>query len=179
MTAETARHSRPKASVGGRYGVSAHTRAMVADELLVCACEIETIHPDAARHLLTRAAEIRRGDAWSAVVDPLYREEGEPPMAEATADPVKAFLDWLIAMDEPDNAAGMEARRTVTLTRIINHARDVKTWHELNAATDDRVAELARLRAAEDRGIWYEEQLNNHVPRDMWRGFGISDYEPA
>ncbi len=100
-------------------------------------------------------------------------------MPEATADPVKAFLDWLIAMDEPDNPAGMEARRTVTLTRIIGHARDARTWLELNEATDDRVAELERLRREVDRGIHYEEQLLNHVPRDMWRGLGISDYDPA
>lgn len=41
---------------------------------------------------------------------------------DPTPDPVKAFLDWLIAMDEPDNRAGMEARRTVTLTEIIRRA---------------------------------------------------------
>jgi hypothetical protein len=51
-----------------------------------------------------------------------------------TPDPVKAFLDWLISMDEPDNAAGMEARRTVTLTEIIRRARLAKLWHDREEA---------------------------------------------
>lgn len=93
-------------------------------------------------------------------------------------DPVAKLLDWLIAMDDPDSVEGMEARRTVTLTRIIERARDVQRWHELNAATDDRVAEMERLRREVDRGQHWEEMVLNHVPRDMWRGLGIYEYGP-
>lgn len=50
---------------------------------------------------------------------------------DPTPDPVKAFLDWLIAMDEPDNADGMKARQTVTLTEIIRRAHLVQSWREL------------------------------------------------
>ncbi len=32
-------------------------------------------------------------------------------------------LRWLTSMDDPDDAAGLEARRTVTLTAIIDRAR--------------------------------------------------------
>lgn len=92
-------------------------------------------------------------------------------------DPVAKLLDWLIAMDEPDNAEGMKARQAVTLTAIIGHARNARAWYELNESTSDRVAELERLRREVDRGQHYEEQLLNHVPRDMWRGLGIHDYE--
>ena len=36
---------------------------------------------------------------------------------------LEAFLDWLIAMDDPEDVVGREERRTVTLTKIIDRAR--------------------------------------------------------
>jgi hypothetical protein len=52
--------------------------------------------------------------------------------------PPAAFLDWLISMDEPDNTAGMEARRTVTLTEIIRRARLAKLRHDREEARTAR-----------------------------------------
>lgn len=33
------------------------------------------------------------------------------------------FLRWLVSMDDPESQEGLEARRTVTLTKIITEAR--------------------------------------------------------
>ena len=45
--------------------------------------------------------------------------------------PVDHFLAWLIAMDDPNDQRGMRARQTVTLSYIIDRAREVQTWVEL------------------------------------------------
>jgi hypothetical protein len=56
-------------------------------------------------------------------------------MRNSSTTPVQALLDWLIAMDDPASDEGVEARRTVTLTRIIERARDTRRWIEVAAAT--------------------------------------------
>jgi hypothetical protein len=38
-------------------------------------------------------------------------------------NPLRELAEWLISMDDIDQPAGLEARRTVTLTRIIDRAR--------------------------------------------------------
>lgn len=38
-------------------------------------------------------------------------------------DSMAAFIDWLLAMDDPEDVLGREERRTVTLTQIIERAR--------------------------------------------------------
>lgn len=53
------------------------------------------------------------------------------------AQPLRDFLSWLIAMDDPADEVGREARRTVTLTRIIDRARKVSRW--LPSTTPDTV----------------------------------------
>lgn len=40
-------------------------------------------------------------------------------------DDVTAFLSWLVSMDDPESPEGLEARRTVTLTQIIDRAREL------------------------------------------------------
>ena len=42
---------------------------------------------------------------------------------EPSDDATGEFLRWLVSMDDPDDKAGLEARRTVTLTAIIDRAR--------------------------------------------------------
>lgn len=57
-------------------------------------------------------------------------EQSDSPMT-----PVEALLDWLIKMDDPDSESGMQARQTVTLTRIIERARDTQRWIDLAKTT--------------------------------------------
>ncbi len=54
--------------------------------------------------------------------------------------PVDALLSWLITMDDPTSETGMAARQTVTLTRIIDRARDVQRWLDLARTSSDPAA---------------------------------------
>lgn len=59
-----------------------------------------------------------------------FYELVECPHAEAgtaalTEDPAAEFLHWLIRLDDPADARGVEDRRTVTLNQIIERARRV------------------------------------------------------
>jgi hypothetical protein len=72
-----------------------------------------------------------------------------PPEREAA---VNAFLRWLVSMDDPGSGPGMEARRTVTLTQIIDRASDLLDDHppEREAPTPASVR-AAALRRIEQR----------------------------
>lgn len=61
------------------------------------------------------------------------RESKDRAYVEATATnkasvrqsgPLADFARWLIAMDDPEDPAGITARQTVTLSRIIDRARE-------------------------------------------------------
>lgn len=59
-------------------------------------------------------------------VHPLLTE-AEVPQPEPTPNPdILHFLDWLLLMDDPNSVQGMENRRVVTLTEIINRARELR-----------------------------------------------------
>jgi hypothetical protein len=44
-------------------------------------------------------------------------------LALTTDQGAVSVLEWLVSMDDPDDPSGLEARRTVTLTAIIERAR--------------------------------------------------------
>ena len=81
------------------------------------------------------AAKYRRpdlpcpGDAVARLLQRIEMLEGQLRQQKdqpSNQDDVNYFLDWLISMDDVDNPAGMRARQTVTLTRIINSAKQVR-----------------------------------------------------
>lgn len=55
--------------------------------------------------------------------DTLASVAGLSGRAGESSDAATELLRWLVSMDDPDDKAGLEARRTVTLTAIIDRAR--------------------------------------------------------
>jgi hypothetical protein len=44
-------------------------------------------------------------------------------VSPAEIERLRTLAEWLVSMDDSDNREGLEARRTVTLTQIIDRAR--------------------------------------------------------
>jgi hypothetical protein len=63
-------------------------------------------------------------DVAQAFVDkPVHLTPTPEPTVKTGATHARAFIEWLASMDDPDNAEGLEVRRKVTLTDIIDRGR--------------------------------------------------------
>lgn len=71
------------------------------------------------------------------------------------SDEATDMLRWLVSMGDPDDAAGLEARRTVTLTEIVDRARAALAAHD--STSDDEYTptrEAAGIPTCEHHWVW-------------------------
>jgi hypothetical protein len=74
---------------------------------------------------MPKLPRIKTRDDLDALVegDPLILRDVAARLLEQR-DTLDEFARWLVSMDDPDNLDGMSERRTITLTRIIERARE-------------------------------------------------------
>lgn len=60
-------------------------------------------------------------DHEAAIAELLEQINSEPPVEPTTED----FLRWLVAMEDPDDEQGVRDRQVVTLSQIIDRARNL------------------------------------------------------
>lgn len=70
----------------------------------------------------SRNADHREAAGWS-----VGQGDAEAAKAMCEIREMRAFCDWLLAMDDPEDVMGREERRTVTLTEIINRAAALRS----------------------------------------------------
>lgn len=65
-------------------------------------------------------------------------------LAGGPDEPLRALAEWLVSMDDPEDANGREERRIVTLTRIIENARAALAAARPAAEPAGTVSEIRR-----------------------------------